>query len=84
MARVHEKPRKDRSEKIIFRVSPSLKAFAKEYSEKMGLDLSDFMRLVLEYYWMAFFTQTGSYKEIREKFFSMYPNNREKINANSE
>lgn len=61
------------SEKIIFRVKPQLKEFVKEFAGKMGMDTSDFMRLMIEYYFMAMFSQTGSYKEIRERFFSMYP-----------
>lgn len=64
------------SEKIIFRVKPSLKEFVKEFAEKMGMDTSDFMRLVLEYYYMAYFSKTGSYKEIRERFFSLYPSDK--------
>jgi hypothetical protein len=74
MPRTHETCQKDRTEKIIFRIRPDMKAFVREFSEKMGLDISDFMRLVLEYYYMAYFSKTGSYEEIREKFFSMYPN----------
>jgi hypothetical protein len=61
------------SEKIIFRVKPQLKEFVKEFAGKMGMDTSDFMRLMIEYYFMAMFSQTGSYKEIRERFFTMYP-----------
>jgi antitoxin component of RelBE/YafQ-DinJ toxin-antitoxin module len=37
------------SSKIIFRLSDDMKAFVKEYAEKMGMDISEFMRLVLEY-----------------------------------
>jgi hypothetical protein len=50
-----------------------MKVFVREFAEKMGMDTSDFMRLVLEFYYMAYFTKQGSYKEIREKFFAMYP-----------
>jgi hypothetical protein len=52
-----------------------MKEFVREFAEKMGMDTSDFMRLVLEYYWMAYFTRTGSYKDIRDRFFSMFPDN---------
>lgn len=40
------------SEKIIFRVKPSMKVFVREFAEKMGMDTSDFMRLVLEYLYL--------------------------------
>lgn len=40
------------SEKIIFRLSPEMKSFVKEFAEKMGMDISDFMRIVLEYYYL--------------------------------
>lgn len=73
-----EKCQKGQTDKIIFRVKPQMKAFVREFSEKMGLDVSDFMRLVLEYYWMAFFTKTGSFDEIKTRFFDMYPDREEK------
>jgi hypothetical protein len=60
------------SEKIVFRVSPTLKSFVKEFSEKMNMDISEMMRLIIEYYFLAQFSRTGSYKEIRKKFFDMY------------
>jgi hypothetical protein len=66
------------SEKIIFRLKPSLKTFVKEYAEKMDMDISEFMRMVLEYYYLAMFSQTGSYKEIRKKFFDMFPPEKKK------
>jgi len=74
MARVHEKPRKDRTEKIIFRVKPQMKYFVKEFAEKQGLDISDFMRMMLEYFFMGYFTNQAPYQELRQKFFNMYPN----------
>lgn len=61
------------SEKIIFRLRPDQKAFVKEFAEKMGMDISEFLRLIVEYYFLAQFSRTGSYKEIRKKFFDMYP-----------
>jgi hypothetical protein len=61
------------SQKIIFRTSPELKAFVREFAEKNGMDTSDFLRLILHYYFMAFFTKQGSYREIRERFFQLYP-----------
>ena len=67
------------SEKIIFRVKPQMKSFVREFAEKMGMDTSDFMRLVLEFYYLAYFTKQGSYKDIREKFFTMYPNSEKKV-----
>jgi hypothetical protein len=69
------------SAKIIFRVRNEMKDFVKEFAGKMGMDTSDFMRLVLEYYYFAMFTQQGSYKEIREKFFSLYPERNPKNKA---
>jgi hypothetical protein len=50
-----------------------MKAFVKEWADKMGMDTSEFMRLVLEYYYLAVFTRTGSYADIRKKFFTMFP-----------
>lgn len=55
-----------------------MKEFVREFAEKMGMDTSDFMRLVLEYYWMAYFTRTGSYKDVRDRFFSMFPDKKKK------
>jgi hypothetical protein len=73
--KVQERCYKDRTEKIIFRVKPEMKRFVKEYAEKLGLDISDFMRMMLEWYYMAYFTgEKQSYQELREKFFKMYPN----------
>jgi antitoxin component of RelBE/YafQ-DinJ toxin-antitoxin module len=40
------------SQKIIFRVREDMKVFVKEFAEKMGMDTSDFMRLVLEYLYL--------------------------------
>lgn len=51
-----------------------MKEFVREFADKMGMDTSDFMRLVLEYYWMAYFCKQFSYKDIRQKFFDLYPN----------
>jgi hypothetical protein len=62
------------SAKIIFRVSPEMKAFVKEFSEKMNMEVSDFMRLMVEYYFLAQFSRTGSYREIKKKFFDIYDN----------
>jgi len=71
------------SDKIIFRVKPEMKRFVREFAEKMGMDTSDFMRLVLEYYYLAMFTRTGSYKDIREKFFTMFPEHDHKTVRNN-
>jgi len=60
------------SEKLIFRIKPEQKAFVKEYAEKMGMDVSEFLRLVLEYYFLAYFTKQMGFKEIRKKFFQTY------------
>lgn len=61
------------SEKIIFRIKPEMKLFVKEFSEKMGMDISEFMRMVLEYYYLAYFTKQMDFNEIRRKFFRTYP-----------
>jgi len=61
------------SEKIIFRVKPQLKEFVKEFAEKMGMDTSDLMRLIVEFYFFHFFTGQSSYRDIRERFFKMFP-----------
>lgn len=61
------------SEKIIFRTKPMMKSFVREFAEKMGMDTSDFMRLVLEYWFLCYFCKEGSYKTIRQKFFDLYP-----------
>jgi hypothetical protein len=56
-----------------------MKEFVREFAEKMGMDTSDFMRLVLEYWFMAYFVKQGSYKDIRQKFFDLYPDHDPKI-----
>jgi uncharacterized protein with von Willebrand factor type A (vWA) domain len=61
------------SEKIIFRIKPEMKSFVKEFSEKMGMDISELMRLIIEYYFFSFFMGTGTYKDMRERFFIMFP-----------
>ena len=66
------------SEKIIFRVKPQLKEFVKEFAEKMGMDTSDLMRLIVEFYFFHFFTGQSSYRDIRERFFKMYPDRKNK------
>jgi hypothetical protein len=75
--RTHETCQKDRTEKIIFRVKPQMKSFVREFAEKQGLDISDFMRMMLEYFYMNYFVEGESYQDLRKKFFSMYPNNKE-------
>jgi hypothetical protein len=72
--REHEKPRKDRSGKIIFRVKPEMENFVKEFAKKQELDTSDFMRMMLEMFFMSYFTQGESYQDLRKKFFGMFPN----------
>jgi len=62
-----------RTEKIIFRESPEMKLFIKEFSSKVGMDISEFMRIVIRYYFMAYFTKQGSYRDIKKKFFGIYP-----------
>jgi hypothetical protein len=74
MTRVQEGCQKDRTEKIIFRVNPEMKDFVKEWADRQGLDISDFMRMMLNYFYMAYFTNTGSYDDMKSKFFRMYPN----------
>jgi hypothetical protein len=72
--RIQEKCSKDRTEKIIFRVKPEMKQFVREFSEKQGVDVSDFMRMMLNFFYMAYFTDSMSYEDLKRKFFSMYPN----------
>ena len=74
MSRTHESCTKDRTDKIIFRVKPELKSFVREFAENQGLDISDFMRMMLEYFYMSYFTQGKSYQDLRIKFFKMFPN----------
>lgn len=74
MTRVQEGCAKDRTEKIIFRVKPEMKAFVKEWADRQGLDISDFMRMMLNYFYMAYFTDSSPYDELKKKFFTMYPN----------
>jgi hypothetical protein len=50
-----------------------MKDFIKEFSEKTGMDISEFMRTVVRYYFLAYFTRQGSYHDIRAKFFNIYP-----------
>lgn len=66
------------SEKIIFRVRKDMKLFVKEFAEKMGMDTSELMRLILEYYFLAQYLEQGSYRQIRQKFFDMYPEREKK------
>lgn len=61
------------SEKIIFRVTTEQKAFVKEFAEKTGMDTSEFLRTIIQYYFMAYFSKSGSYEEIRKRFFAMNP-----------
>jgi|GEM_PF-5543817 hypothetical protein len=70
-----ENCRKERTAKIIFRVKPEMKHFVKEFSEKQGLDISDFMRMMLEYFYMSYFTGSDSYIELKRKFLNMFPDN---------
>lgn len=72
--KIEDKAYKSRSEKIIFRVKPEMKEFIKEFASKQGLDISDFMRLILEYFCMAYFTGQEPYQELKKRFYAMFPN----------
>jgi hypothetical protein len=56
-----------------------MKDFIKEFAANMGMDTSDLMRMIVEYYFFCFFTGQGSYKQIREKFFSITENPQKKV-----
>jgi hypothetical protein len=71
MPRLHERCRKERTDKIIFRVKPQLKDFVVEFASNMGLDLSDFMRMMLEYFYMSYFTEGESYMNLKAKFMKL-------------
>lgn len=50
-----------------------MKEFVKEFASKMGMDTSEMLRMMIDYYFMSYFSRTGSYEEIRQKFFRLYP-----------
>ena len=68
-----EKCSKGHTAKVIFRLKPEMKEFIKEFAGKMNLDISDMMRLMVEYYFFCYFVKQGSYEEIQKKFFDLYP-----------
>jgi len=82
MKELTEKKIKERTEKIIFRVKPEMKQFVKEFASRIGLDVSDLMRMILQYYFMSYFTGTFNFEDMKKRFFEMYPNSPQNNSSN--
>jgi len=74
MERIEEPAIKERTEKIIFRVKPEMKQFVKEFANQMNMDISDLMRMILNYFFMSYFTGEFNFQRMRERFNEMFSN----------
>lgn len=61
------------NEKVVFRLKNEQKMFINDFAQKMGMDLSEFLRMIIEYFFLAYFSKQPSYNEMRRIFFEAYP-----------
>ena len=66
----------NKSRRIVFRVSPQLHDFLVEFAEMKDLKMSDMIRNIINYWYMAYYTGDLNieYDNLKEKFTFMVKN----------